>query len=448
MALEDSLKKDPDAGEGGSAGGDGSLDLDKTRFMLDSKPSLGLLLLKGKKGNYREWLDSKEGNTFLKKAQKSAKCKEMLIYKLGEVWTQLMIEEEGRKKHEVQLRDRDDKIDHLNRKNAYLQDKMGTEEEAKRRTLLRYVHAVKAIANWEGEPPNDKGALNLPDSNVSDEEAHAVAALLKVCKRLMGWHHDICSCYLDNHVLDFGLSVMQGNQTITELNLRSNKLTDDGARALAAVLAGRTALRSVDLRGNQVGRTGIRHIAEAMERNERVRHVYVHAGGKVEALGTKAPEPGSLSATGSMPMVTVETVCVVDIRENVPSGKGGDEVLLSSSGPAPAPVKGGDSYPSKQQTASTTWGSPIRVNKTVEEDRREKAAKEERRARGEEEQRLKKREEGWDGRFAAMEAPKRPGDLPSLRSTSALGRSSTAGSATDGANEKLACSPPHSKRPK
>ena len=27
-------------------------------------------------------------------------------------------------------------------------------------------------------------------------------------------------------------------------------------------------------------------MAEALERSERVRHVYVHAGGKIEALGT------------------------------------------------------------------------------------------------------------------------------------------------------------------
>jgi hypothetical protein len=52
------------------------------------------------------------------------------------------------------------------------------------------------------------GVLQLPESNISDEEVHALAALLR------------------------------NNTTIEELNLRGNNVTDDGARALGAVLAG------------------------------------------------------------------------------------------------------------------------------------------------------------------------------------------------------------------
>ena len=55
-----------------------------------------------------------------------------------------------------------------------------------------------------------------------------------------------------------------------------NNITDDGARALGAVLAGRSSLRLVDLRGNKIGKGAIRILAEALERAERVRHVYVH----------------------------------------------------------------------------------------------------------------------------------------------------------------------------
>ena len=46
------------------------------------------------------------------------------------------------------------------------------------------------------------GVLQLPESNISDEEIHALAALLR------------------------------NNMTIEELNLRGNVITDDGARAL------------------------------------------------------------------------------------------------------------------------------------------------------------------------------------------------------------------------
>lgn len=78
-----------------------------------------------------------------------------------------------------------------------------------------------------------------------------------------------------------------------------------------------------------------------------MRHVYVHAGGKVEALGTgvwAAPRANTMGGGGdaspnnhrsqqqgapalplstsnvssTVPLVTVETVCVVDLRENTP----------------------------------------------------------------------------------------------------------------------------------
>ncbi|CAM9469285.1 unnamed protein product, partial [Scytosiphon promiscuus] len=207
---------------------------------------------------------------------------------------------------------------------------VAVEEEAKRRTLLRYIHAVKAAASLGLDDESHKnmtaavgrpgrGIIQLPESGVTDEEVHAIAALLR------------------------------GNSTIAELNLRNNEITDEGASALGAVLAGRMGLRSVDLRSNRISKQGIRTIAEALERSERVRHVYVHAGGKA-TLGTgvwaaprggadpqgasadrtsqdhnpAAQSPAAPSGRGAtVPLVTVETVCVVDLRENKPPSGGG-----------------------------------------------------------------------------------------------------------------------------
>lgn len=131
------------------------------------------------------------------------------------------------------------------------------------------------------------GVLQLPESNITDEEIHALAALLR------------------------------NNTSIDELNLRGNSITDDGARALGAVLAGRSGLRLVDLRGNKIGKYfifyelekeqyrivfsgkgAIRVLAEALERSERVRHVYVHAGGKIEALGNASRWANPRSTNG------------------------------------------------------------------------------------------------------------------------------------------------------
>lgn len=49
-------------------------------------------------------------------------------------------------------------------------------------------------------------------------------------------------------------ALLKGSSTITEVNLRSNAISDEGARALAAVLSGRTGLRSIDLRGNTISK--------------------------------------------------------------------------------------------------------------------------------------------------------------------------------------------------
>ena len=164
---------------------------------------------------------------------------------------------------------------------------------------MKAAASVDSSASREREEVGNPGAgrLQLPEAGLTDEEVHAIAAMLR------------------------------GNTTIVELNLRGNLITDEGARAIAAVLNGRTALRTIDLRGNKIGRPGLRAMAEALERSERVRHVYVHAGGKIEALGTgggggaprsHADDLGGDVTGGAGPMVTVETICVVDIRENNP----------------------------------------------------------------------------------------------------------------------------------
>ena len=97
--------------------------------------------------------------------------------------------------------------------------------------------------------------IQLPESSISDEELHAISALLR------------------------------GDMSIQQLILRDNMISDDGVHALASVLAGKSNISTIDLRGNRMTPHGIRILAEALERSERVRHVYVHAAGKVEPQG-------------------------------------------------------------------------------------------------------------------------------------------------------------------
>jgi myosin protein heavy chain len=63
-----------------------------------------------------------------------------------------MVEEEEKTKMMNELDSRETQLDHLQKKLTYLQDTLSTEEDAKRRMLLRYIHAVKehAMANNDG----------------------------------------------------------------------------------------------------------------------------------------------------------------------------------------------------------------------------------------------------------------------------------------------------------
>lgn len=290
------------------------------RFYVEAKSVGGgsMLQLKSRKPLYRVWLEKQGINEFLKKAQKTTRFRDLVIEKFAAVYGLLMVEEDEKNQLLEASQLKDSQIEHHNKKIAYVQDALAAEEDAKRRMLLRYIHAVKEHAlSVNG---GSGGVLQLPESNITDEEIHALAALLR------------------------------NNTSIDELNLRGNVITDDGARALGAVLAGKSGLRLVDLRGNKIGKGAIRVLAEALERSERVRHVYVHAGGKIEALGasrwavprnnTDGSTSGGNNNTNSksynlsssssgnnnnIDMInenksngTVETVCVVDIRDNHP----------------------------------------------------------------------------------------------------------------------------------
>jgi len=279
------------------------------RFYVEAKSVGGgsMLQLKSRKPLYRIWLEKQGINEFLKKAQKTTRFRDLVIEKFAAVYGLLMVEEDEKTQLLEASQLKDSQIEHHNKKIAYVQDALAAEEDAKRRMLLRYIHAVKEHALTVNG--GSGGILQLPESNITDEEIHALAALLR------------------------------NNTTIDELNLRGNVITDDGARALGAVLAGKSGLRLIDLRGNKIGKGAIRVLAEALERSERVRHVYVHAGGKIEALGASrwaAPRNNDGNNTFSKNLTnnnsnnsgeimnenknngTVETICVVDIRDNHP----------------------------------------------------------------------------------------------------------------------------------
>ncbi|KAF4042752.1 Leucine Rich repeat [Phytophthora infestans] len=282
------------------------------RFFVECRASHGgLLLIKARRANFTpkaqqrsiDFLERMGVNTFLKRAQKSLNTKQLLVERIAALLTTIISSEDVLADVKEQLAAKNDQIGHLSRKTRWMQERLTTEEDAKRKTLLRYVHEVKSRALTVSTELNDErngGILKLPESGVGDEEVHAIAALLRSATN------------------------------VRELQLRGNAISSEGARAIAAVLSiSSCRLRQVDLRNNQIGKDGIKVLAEALERNERIKHVYVHAGGKIEALGTTSPasqaaivnaqisSTAALGSSGSThaSLIGVETVCVVDVRE-------------------------------------------------------------------------------------------------------------------------------------
>eukprot|EP00949_MAST-11_sp_MAST-11-sp1_P002944 g2944.t1 len=148
-------------------------------------------------------------------------------------------------------------LDMMRRKANQIADKLFGEEEAKRKALVKYLREVVSTRKSSGGA-HPTAAINLADSGISDEEIHALVA------------------------------VLTANDKVAQLDLRNNRVTDVGTRALAALLRKSENLVDVDLRCNQITPTGVRILAEGLEHNSRVRHVFVHGNGRIEGLGMVA----------------------------------------------------------------------------------------------------------------------------------------------------------------
>ncbi|KAG3254424.1 hypothetical protein PI124_g946 [Phytophthora idaei] len=419
------------------------------RFFVECRASHGgLLLIKVKRTNFTpkaqqqsiDFLERMGVNTFLKRAQKSLNTKQLLVERIAALLTTIVTSEDAVAEVKEQLAAKEDQIGRLSRKTRWMQERLTTEEDAKRKTLLRYVHEVKSRALTVSTDPSDEhnfGILKLPESGVGDEEVHAIAALLR-------------------------------NATnVRELQLRGNAISSEGARAIAAVLSiSSCRLRQVDLRNNQIGKDGIKVLAEALERNERIKHVYVHAGGKIEALGTTSPasqaamvnaqisSAATLGSSGSThaSLIGVETVCVVDVREQTEADTSSASTSLlidfaddprvtagqiSATGPASAlKLKltgingdvGGMQSSVNDRDSSNRLFSRRPLSAAALKRQRERVTLE-RKKRQEEAKRQARKEAEWAGRSGGMESSPSHGSnskkLPPISTNSSSGKSVT-----------------------
>ena len=147
----------------------------RLRFFIDDKQAVGLILLKAKSSKDREWLEKNNYNHFMKKMSKSQKKVDMLLNKTAEMVGIIMCKEEEISELNQQLETNKTEVEKTNRKLKIVHDRLNIEEESKRRTLIKYIRAVKASVSL-GEAGCEKnreevggigqGKINLPEVSV------------------------------------------------------------------------------------------------------------------------------------------------------------------------------------------------------------------------------------------------------------------------------------------
>jgi hypothetical protein len=281
----------------------------RLRFFIQSNPATGGVIVKGKCQKDRDWIEQHGCNQMLRKALKHANVKEALLKNFAELCGTWMMQEEQTNKLMEELQEQRKKMEKIEHSNDDLQAKFCVAEENKRRILLRYITSVKASVSSE-DPSSEKeqneigrtgaGRIHLPESDLRDEDAHAIVALIR------------------------------NSLNISELNLRGNHITDEGAHVIASMMMGKTGLKFIDLRSNNISQSGIRAVAEALERSRLVKEISIHSGGKIEVFGIIEDTMETVSnqvslQTGEQPChkkerekLAKQSICVIDIRENRP----------------------------------------------------------------------------------------------------------------------------------
>jgi chromosome segregation ATPase len=121
------------------------------RFFVDNRPSLGYLVIAGKSPKDKAWIDEKGCNAFLRKVCKSQNAAESLTKKIAEMYGIIVSGEEKTEKALNEVKAREEDLERMDRELNKMQSLICSEEESKRRILLRYIRAVKASASL-GEP--------------------------------------------------------------------------------------------------------------------------------------------------------------------------------------------------------------------------------------------------------------------------------------------------------
>ncbi|KAF9087394.1 hypothetical protein BGX27_002939, partial [Mortierella sp. AM989] len=109
-------------------------------------------------------------------------------------------------------------------------------------------------------------ALELTGSSIGDNEARALAELLKTNETLTTLNL-ACNSIGDNGAQAL-CEALKASSTLATLDLRDNKIGDNGAQVLADALKINETLTALDLTGNSIGDDGAQALSDALKTNE------------------------------------------------------------------------------------------------------------------------------------------------------------------------------------
>ncbi len=116
----------------------------QSRFYVDFRSSVGHAAITGKTNRDKAFIEERGCNSFLRRTFKSHNPQEALVKKMAEMYNTISFDEEDKEELQRTIKSRDKDIESLNRELTRIQTNVCSEEESKRRILLRYIRAVKA----------------------------------------------------------------------------------------------------------------------------------------------------------------------------------------------------------------------------------------------------------------------------------------------------------------
>ncbi len=121
---------------------------------------------------------------------------------------------------------------------------------------------------------DDRSIVDLTSQGLTDRDMEIVvqeAMINKQCKQLqLGF----------NRITSIGVSILvdalKSNNTLQQLSLRNNDISDDGVRSLAKVLSiNNNTLNALDLGHNRITNEGMKHLAQMIKRNRTLTDLYL-----------------------------------------------------------------------------------------------------------------------------------------------------------------------------